>query len=129
MSEQWIVQQLDELPRRSLFEGSEFVNVTGERTSFARGWFQKGALLPSPTQQTHSHDTEEVLYIFSGAMRVWAGWDADHLEERVLRAGDVMIVPANMSHGGEVLEDGTEGVAVNAPARRDHATAHILTAP
>lgn len=114
------VETLDGQSRKSLFSGVEFVRVAGEGAQLSHAWFTRGAVLPSPSQRTHQHDTEEMLYVRRGALRLWWGDGAD--ESCIVRAGQVIVIPNNVPHGGEVLED-AETFGVNCPPRTDHANA------
>jgi quercetin dioxygenase-like cupin family protein len=62
----------------------------------------------------HKHDFDQITHILSGKMR----WQIDGEEARVVEAGDVLLMPAGVAHGGEVLED-AEYLDVFAPGRQD----------
>ena len=82
--------------------------VTGEREMIAQVFLQKGAIVPM-----HSHESEQITYILSGALRFRIGGD-----ELVVRAGDVLVIPSWLEHEAEALED-TLDVDVFSPIRRD----------
>jgi quercetin dioxygenase-like cupin family protein len=64
----------------------------------------------------HSHENEQVTYILSGALRFWIG--EDESQEVVVRAGEVLHIPANLPHKAEALED-TLDLDVFSPPRQD----------
>ena len=92
----------DELDRRL---------VTGERVMLAHVYLKKGCVVPK-----HSHENEQVTYILEGALRFWLGDDGR--EERVVRAGEVLVIPSLLPHKAEALED-TLDLDVFSPPRRD----------
>jgi quercetin dioxygenase-like cupin family protein len=55
----------------------------------------RGALVPR-----HTHAEEQILHVQEGALRVRI-----HGNERVLRAGEVVAVPADAPHQAEALDD------------------------
>lgn len=66
------------------------------------------------TINMHRHDFDQITHMLSGRMR----WQIDGEEPRIVEAGDVMLMPAGVAHGGEVLED-AEYLDVFAPPRQD----------
>jgi len=82
--------------------------IHGKNTTVARISLRKGAVVP-----THSHPNEQISMIESGALRwVIAG------EERVLRAGDAVVIPPDAPHMVEALEDSI-AVDLFSPPRED----------
>lgn len=83
--------------------------VYGERAMLARLTLRKGAIVPE-----HSHENEQITYILEGALRFTLG------DGRVLtvRAGEILVIPSNLSHKAEALED-TLDLDVFAPPRAD----------
>ncbi|HUB20377.1 MAG TPA: cupin domain-containing protein [Acidobacteriaceae bacterium] len=83
--------------------------VHGERTMLARIILRKGAIVP-----THSHENEQITYILEGALRFTLG------DGRILTvsAGQVLVIPSNLPHQAEALED-TVDLDVFAPPRAD----------
>lgn len=74
----------------------------------ARVFLKKGCLVPE-----HSHPNEQVSMIEQGALRfIFPG------ETLVLKAGEVVRIPANLPHGAEALEDSV-GVELFSPPRQD----------
>jgi quercetin dioxygenase-like cupin family protein len=54
--------------------------------------------------------------VLSGALRFQLGARGEH--ELVARAGDVLVIPADLPHGAQALED-TQLIDVFAPPRED----------
>jgi quercetin dioxygenase-like cupin family protein len=83
--------------------------VYGERTMLARIVLRKGAIVPE-----HSHENEQITYILEGALRFTMG------DGRVITvgAGQLLVIPSNLPHRAEALED-TVDLDVFAPPRAD----------
>ena len=80
----------------------------GKHMTVARIRLGKGAVVPE-----HSHPNEQISMLESGALRfVLAG------EEQVLRAGDVLVIPPDVPHMVEALEDSL-AVDLFSPPRED----------
>ncbi len=86
--------------------------ITGAQAMLARIDLKKGATVP-----VHSHLNEQISWITAGALRFTLGSPG---EERVLtvRAGEVLIIPSNLPHAAEALED-TVDFDIFAPPRQD----------
>jgi len=84
--------------------------ISGERAMVAQIFLEKGARVPM-----HSHENEQITYLLEGALRFWIG---ETREEMVLRAGEVLHIPSNVSHEAEALEDCLD-VDVFSPPRQD----------
>ena len=84
--------------------------LSGERTTVAQIWLARGALVP-----THTHKSEQVSYIVEGAVRFKLGEPSD---EVTVRSGEVLVIPSNMPHSAEALED-TYDLDLFAPRRED----------
>ena len=78
----------------------------------ARIELKKGCVVPR-----HAHANEQISYIVQGALRFSIG-EEDAAEERIVRAGEVLILPGNVPHSAEALED-TVDFDVFAPPRQD----------
>jgi quercetin dioxygenase-like cupin family protein len=101
----------DDIPKERLTHLLARRVITAERIMLAHVYLKKGCLVP-----THSHENEQVTYVLEGALRFWLG--EDQREERVLRAGGVLVVPTNLPHKAEALED-TLSLDVFSPPRQD----------
>ena len=86
--------------------------ITGEQAMLARIDLKQGAVVPR-----HSHANEQISWITEGALRFTLG-DAGEEREVVLRAGEVLVIPGNLPHAAEALED-TVDYDIFAPPRQD----------
>jgi len=67
------------------------------KMTIARLWLGKGAVVP-----LHSHTNEQVTMLKTGALRFEMGG-----ERFTLQPGDVLVIPPNLPHRVEALEDST----------------------
>lgn len=100
----------DEMPKERLTDSLERRFITGERVMLAHFYLKKGAVVPA-----HAHDNEQITYILEGALRFRLGEEEEVLD---VRAGEVLCIPPNLTHGAEALED-TLDVDVFSPPRQD----------
>ena len=105
----WKVHTLEEAPREQMMAGVQRRFVSGERTTVAQIWIAKGALVPR-----HTHESEQVSYIVSGALR----FKLDDGDDVTVRSGEILVIPSNMPHSAEALED-TYDLDLFAPRRED----------
>ena len=82
--------------------------VHGQNTTVARIRLRKGAVVPM-----HSHPNEQISMLESGALRFMIAG-----EELVLRAGDALVIPPDVPHMVEPLEDSL-AVDLFSPRRED----------
>ncbi|MEO7736412.1 MAG: cupin domain-containing protein [Kofleriaceae bacterium] len=101
----------DDMPRQRVTDVIDRRLVVGERMMLAHVYLKKGAIVPR-----HSHDNEQLTYILEGSLRFSIGEDG--AEQLVLRAGEVLVIPPNVLHEAEALED-TLDVDVFCPPRQD----------
>lgn len=85
--------------------------ITGDRMMLAHVYLKKGCIVPK-----HSHANEQLTYILEGALRFWIG--DDEAEEIVVHAGEVLLIPSNVPHKAEAIEE-TLDVDVFSPPRQD----------
>jgi quercetin dioxygenase-like cupin family protein len=85
--------------------------ITGDRMMLAHVYLKKGCIVPK-----HSHENEQLTYILEGALKFWIGEDG--AEEITVRAGEVLLIPSNIPHKAEALEE-TLDVDVFSPPRQD----------
>lgn len=83
--------------------------VYGERTMLARLTLRRGAVVPE-----HSHENEQITYVLEGALRFTLG-DGRVI---VVGAGEILVIPSNLAHKAEALED-TIDLDVFTPPRAD----------
>ena len=82
--------------------------VAGEKSMLARLILRKGCVVPM-----HSHENEQITYILEGALKfIIEG------KEYVVRAGEVLVIPSNLPHSAEALED-TVDLDIFCPPRAD----------
>lgn len=86
--------------------------ITGELAMLARIELKKGCVVPR-----HVHANEQISYIVEGALRFSLG-EEGATEQRIVRAGEVLVIPGNLPHAAEALED-TVDLDIFAPPRQD----------
>jgi len=82
--------------------------VHGQQIMLARVFIKKGGHVP-----LHHHINEQVTYILEGALKF-----AINSKEIIVKAGEVLCIPANMPHEAWALED-TLDLDVFTPPRAD----------
>lgn len=105
----WTVHKLEERPREQMMAGVQRRFVSGERTTAAQIWLAKGAKVPR-----HTHESEQVSYVVNGALR----FTLDDRDEVTVRSGEILVIPSNMPHAAESLEN-TYDIDLFAPRRED----------
>jgi len=101
----------NDMPKERVTDEIDRRLVVGERMMLAHVYLKKGSIVPR-----HAHENEQLTYILEGALRFSIG--ADGSEEIVVRAGEVLVIPSNVPHQAEALED-TLDVDVFSPPRQD----------
>jgi quercetin dioxygenase-like cupin family protein len=86
--------------------------VTGEQAMFARLELKKGCIVPR-----HHHPNEQITYITQGALLFSLGEEGATVD-KVVRAGEVLVIPGNLPHSAEALEDCID-FDIFAPPRQD----------
>jgi len=99
------------MPKERVSDLLERRLVTSERMMLAHVYLEKGCVVPR-----HSHENEQITYILEGALRFWIGENGE--EEVIVRAGEVLVIPSNVPHKAEALED-TLDVDIFSPPRQD----------
>lgn len=82
--------------------------VTGQRSMLARIILRKGCLVP-----LHSHDNEQITYVLEGALKFQIQG-----QEIVVAAGEVLVIPSQVPHSAEALQD-TVDLDIFCPPRED----------
>jgi quercetin dioxygenase-like cupin family protein len=98
----------NKVPREKLNPLIDREMVVGDKIMLARVLLKKGAHVPQ-----HHHHNEQVTYILEGALKF-----AIDGKEIVVRAGEVLCIPAHMPHEAWALED-TVDLDVFTPPRED----------
>lgn len=106
-----VFHRWEDMPKEQVNELLSRRLITGERMMLAHVYLKKGCVVPK-----HSHDNEQLTYILEGALHFWLGEDG--AEEVTLRAGEVLVIPSNLPHKAEALED-TLDVDIFCPPRAD----------
>ena len=101
----------EDLPKEQLKPDLQRRLISTERMMLAHVYLEKGCVVPK-----HSHENEQLTYILQGALKFWIGEDG--AQELVVRAGEVLVIPSNVPHRAEALED-TLDVDVFDPPRQD----------
>ncbi len=86
--------------------------VSGEKVMVAKLLLKKGAHV-----QLHRHENEQLTVVLEGNIRFWF----DDNTELVAKTGEVVIIPSNVGHAAEALED-TVTFDIFAPPREDWLT-------
>jgi quercetin dioxygenase-like cupin family protein len=101
----------DDLPKEKLTDFLDRRIITGKKAMLTHVYMKKGCLVPM-----HHHENEQLTYILEGALKFWFGSeDADPV---VVHAGEVVVIPSNVLHKAEALED-TLDVDFFSPPRQD----------
>lgn len=101
----------DDMPKERLSDLLDRRFLFGQRLMLAHVYLKKGCHV-----QKHHHENEQASYVLEGSMRFWLG---ENLEtERVLKAGEVVMIPPNLPHSAEALEDSLS-LDVFGPPRQD----------
>jgi quercetin dioxygenase-like cupin family protein len=85
----------DELPLEKVTELVSRKRVAGAVHTMVQMYLKKGALVP-----WHAHDGEQMIYVLQGALRTRVG-----TVDRMVREGEVLVVPPNTPHQAEALDD------------------------
>jgi quercetin dioxygenase-like cupin family protein len=106
-------QQFKYLPwkqveREALNDKIDREMIVGDKVMLARVFLRKGAHVPQ-----HHHYNEQVTYILEGTLKF-----AIDGQEVVVKAGEVLCIPADMPHEAWALED-TLDLDVFTPPRED----------
>lgn len=101
----------DDMPKETVTELLSRRLITSERMMLAHVYLDKGCIVPQ-----HSHENEQLTYILEGALHFWIGENGE--EEVIVRAGEVLVIPSNIPHKAEALED-TLDVDIFCPPRQD----------
>jgi quercetin dioxygenase-like cupin family protein len=101
----------EDMPKERVTDEIDRRVVTSERMMLAHVYLAKGSVVPR-----HQHENEQLTYILEGALKFKIGEDG--AEEIVVRAGEVLVIPSNVPHQAEALED-TLDVDVFCPPRQD----------
>ncbi len=108
---EWSFYRWDSMKKERVSDMLERRLITGDRMMLAQVYLKKGCIVPK-----HSHENEQLTYILEGALKFWIG--DDESEEITVRAGEVLLIPSQVPHKAEALEE-TLDVDVFSPPRQD----------
>lgn len=101
----------DDMPKEKVSATLDRRLISGSRMMLAHVYLKKGCVVPR-----HQHDNEQLTYVLDGALQFWIG--EDEKETVTVRGGEVLVIPSNVWHKAEALED-TLDVDVFSPPRQD----------
>lgn len=93
-----LVRRWSDLPEDRPMDRIRRKRIIGEHIMISRVELTKGFHVP-----THHHGNEQLAVVLSGRMRFVLGGPAPSTVE--VGAGEVMVVPPNLPHSAEALED------------------------
>lgn len=101
--------QLDTMQAKQLSTLITRRTASGENATFGYFQMKKDAVVP-----LHQHPNEQYTFILKGSVRVT-------IKDKVyiVKAGQAILIPANIPHFFECLEDGTIDLDFFAPRRED----------
>jgi quercetin dioxygenase-like cupin family protein len=107
-------------------QGGGFVNVDQdvETVTFSEGLTFSPVLgdnvmvnvvdfAPHTEAPLHIHDEEQVTIVLTGSLEFTVG-----SETRLMRPGDIAVIPSNVPHGGRTLDEASREIDVFHPPRR-----------
>lgn len=101
----------DKMPKEKVTDLLDRRLITGSRMMLAHVYLKKGCVVPK-----HQHENEQLTYVLEGALKFWIGEDQRQI--LVVGPGEVLVIPGNVPHQAEALED-TLDVDVFSPPRQD----------
>jgi quercetin dioxygenase-like cupin family protein len=109
MDQKWKQSSFNEMPVDHLNPLLDRQFVHGAQGMLARLLLRKGCIVPE-----HSHANEQITYILEGALKFVLGGS----DVVVVRSGETLVIPPNLKHSAEALED-TIDIDVFTPPRAD----------
>ena len=103
-----VYYDLDNMPPEVLTDKISRQYIYGGQSMLVKWTFKKGAIVP-----WHHHVNEQITWITKGSVKVLSQG-----KEFIVKAGGVLVIPPNVPHQFEVLED-TINVDIFAPMRQD----------
>ena len=100
----------EDMPRETVTDSLDRRLITAEQMMLAHVYLKKGCIVPQ-----HSHYNEQLTYILEGSLKFWIG---EEMREEIVSAGEVLVIPSNVLHKAEALED-TLDVDIFSPPRQD----------
>lgn len=100
-----------DLPRERLGDKLERRYVSAQHLTMAQFFLAKGCLVPQ-----HAHESEQFANVISGCLRFRIG--AEGAEVVDVHGGEVLLIPSDLPHSAEALEDSVVS-DVFSPVRAD----------
>jgi quercetin dioxygenase-like cupin family protein len=110
MEKTTIKYRWEDMPREKVTDTLERRLITAKQMMLAHVYLKKGCIVPQ-----HSHHNEQLTYILEGSLKFWIG---EEMREEIVSAGEVLVIPSNVLHKAEALED-TLDVDIFSPPRQD----------
>ena len=88
----------DDIPSERLNPQLERRYIMGQHLTLAQFHLAKGCLVP-----THVHESEQFAHVMKGCLRFRLGQDGAEVID--VRGGEVLVLPSNVPHSAEALED------------------------
>jgi unsaturated pyranuronate lyase len=101
----------DDMPRERLGPLLERRYITGEHITLAQFFLARGCVVPK-----HSHASEQMTHVVRGKLRLRLG--PDLAEQVEVGPGEVLLIPPDVPHDAEALED-TMALDAFSPIRED----------
>lgn len=101
--------EADKRPGKELRPGVNIQTMWGENMLLSYINFQPNANIPA-----HHHSQEQISVILRGEVTMTIGG-----ETRVLKPGDVYLVPSDVEHGGHAGAEGAQMMDVFSPVRAE----------
>jgi len=101
---------IPELPATDMLPGIERRAVWLDQVMLTFFVFQPRAIVPE-----HAHENEQITVVTRGALQLTMG-----NETKILRAGDGVCIPPNITHNALVLDEITEAYDAWGPPREDY---------
>jgi len=99
----------DDIEGVEVIEGLTRKLITGEKVMMCRFEFEPNISLPR-----HKHPHEQISYVLKGELEFTLGD-----ETKVLKAGELCLIPSNVEHGVKVGDKETIVIDVFSPIRED----------
>jgi quercetin dioxygenase-like cupin family protein len=100
----------NELPSKEVLPGITLRSVYLENAMMTFFDLQPGARIPA-----HKHEHEQISYVVKGTLKMTVGG-----ETKLMREGDIAVVPANVEHAAEVGDEPTFALDAWHPVREDY---------
>lgn len=88
----------EDMPRERLGPLLERRYVTGQHLTLAQFFLAKGCVVPA-----HAHESEQFAHVLRGRLRFRLGPDGGEVID--VAAGEVLMIPSDLPHAAEALED------------------------